>query len=290
MDDWILAGKIAAEAREYSKQLVKAGARLAEVAEQIEEKIRSLGAVPAFPVNISMNEIAAHYAPVFQDELVFSEQLVKIDIGACVNGAIGDTAYTVDLSGRHQDLVKAAEDALAAAIKEVSAGVTLGAIGRAIGESIESHGFKPVRNLSGHGLSLYNVHDRPSVPNYDTGDGTTLTEGQVIAIEPFATDGSGIIKESGIPVIYMQTGARPVRGDFTRKIFSEIKSYNGLPFATRWLANKFGEGRTRLALRELMQADNIKGFPPLPEAAGGLVSQAEHTVIVKDKAVVTTSD
>lgn len=283
MDKWIKAGKITSEVREHSKSLVKPGAKLWDIADAIEAKIRSLGAVPAFPVNLSMNEIAAHYTPVKDDSFVLSDQIIKVDIGVCYEGAIGDTAYTVDLSGRYSELVKASEEALKNALAVVQVGATLGEIGRAIQETISSYGYSPIRNLSGHGLSDYSVHNPPTVPNFDTGDTTELQKGQKIAIEPFATTGAGMIKESSSPMIYSQLNARPVRSPYARDLMKEIQQYKGLPFATRWLA-----GRTSLGIRELMLAGNLRAYPPLVEVNKGMVTQAEHSVIVDDKVVVTT--
>jgi len=288
MDNWLKAGQIAAEVREFSKQLIKPGAKLLDIANKIENKIRELGAVPGFPVNLSMNEIAAHYSPVFEDPTILEDQIIKVDIGVCYEGAIGDTAYTVDLSGKYNDLLKASRDALNNAIKILRIGTTLGEIGKTIQETIQSYGYSPIKNLSGHGLSDYDVHTSPSIPNYNTNDPTELRKGMTIAIEPFATDGAGMIKESGNPMIYSQIDTKPVRNMFTRKIFREIQGYKGLPFATRWLAEKFSEGRTRLALRELKQVNNVKDYPPLPEVNKGIVTQAEHSFIIDDKVIVTT--
>ncbi len=288
MQDWIKAGKIAAEAREFSRRLIKPGARLLDIAEQIENKVRELGAMPGFPVNLSLNEVAAHYTPISNDDFILEDQLIKIDIGTCFNGAIGDTAYTVDLSGRYSDIVRASKEALANVEKILQVGTSLGDIGKTIQESIQSYGLLPIKNLSGHGLSSFSVHEPPSIPNVSTNDPTVLKKGQTIAIEPFATDGAGMIKESGRAMIYSQVNRRPVRNMFSRQIFAEIQKYHNLPFATRWLAMKFGEGRTRLGLRELVQVGNIREYPPLTEINKGMVSQAEHTFIIDDKVIMTT--
>jgi len=184
MDNWLKAGQIAAEVREFSKQLIKPGAKLLDIANKIENKIRELGAVPGFPVNLSMNEIAAHYSPVFEDPTILEDQIIKVDIGVCYEGAIGDTAYTVDLSGKYNDLLKASRDALNNAIKILRIGTTLGEIGKTIQETIQSYGYSPIKNLSGHGLSDYDVHTSPSIPNYNTNDPTELRKGMTIAIEP----------------------------------------------------------------------------------------------------------
>ncbi|MBN2457644.1 type II methionyl aminopeptidase [Candidatus Woesearchaeota archaeon] len=287
-NDWLRSGSIASKAREYSKTLIKPGAKLLDVADRIEAKIRELGAEPGFPVNISLNEIAAHYTPVPDDELVFSDQVVKIDIGTSVNGAIGDTAYTIDLSGRYSELVKASNEALSNVIKILQIGTTLGEIGKTIQETIESYGFRPVKNLSGHGLDRFEVHTAPSIPNYNTNDPTELKKGMTIAIEPFATDGAGLIKDSSTPVIFSQTGSNPVRDFTARKVLKDISAFNELPFATRWLTQKYTEPRLKLAFRSLTQAGNLTSYPPLVEINKGMVSQAEHSFIIEDKVITTT--
>ena len=103
MDDsiknFIEAGKIAARIREDSKRLIIIGEPLLEVAETIEKMIYDEGVEPAFPVNISINDTAAHYTPEFGCTLVFNEtDLVKIDLGVAIEGALSDTAYTIDMS------------------------------------------------------------------------------------------------------------------------------------------------------------------------------------------------
>jgi methionyl aminopeptidase len=288
MDDWIKSGKIAAEVREYSKTLIKPGEKIIDIANKIETKIKELGAIPGFPVNISMNEIAAHYAPIPNDEIILDNQIIKIDIGTSYNGAIGDTAYTIDLSNKYSELVKASREALNNVIKILQIGVSLGEIGKTIQETIQSYGYSPIKNLSGHGLGLFSVHMPPSIPNYNTNDNTELKKGQTIAIEPFATNGAGMIKESNSAMIFSQMNKKPVRNQFSRLIFKEIQKYNNLPFTTRWLTAKFGTGRTNLGLRELIQVGNVKEYPPLVEVNNGMVSQAEHSFIIDDKVIITT--
>ncbi|MFW6449602.1 MAG: type II methionyl aminopeptidase [Nanoarchaeota archaeon] len=281
-EDWVNAGKISAQVREYAKTLVKPGTRLFEVAEKIEAKIIELGGEIGFPVNISMDHIAAHYTPFPNDELTFKDQLVKIDIGVQVNGAIGDSAFTIDLSGKNQKLVEASEKALENATAILKEGITLGQIGKVIQDTINSYGFTPIKNLSGHGLDYFTVHCPPQIPNYNTGDETTLKKGMYFAIEPFATDGSGLVKESGEASIFSQSDKKPVRDMGARKLLKDISSKNGLPFATRHFAHKYSEGRLKLALRQLKLAGNVKDYPPLVEAKKGKISQAEHSFYIDE--------
>jgi methionyl aminopeptidase len=288
LDNYIKAGKIASEAREYGKSLIKKGASLLEVSDLIEKKIEELGGELAFPVQISLNDIAAHYCADHDDKTVFKQgDICKLDIGVHVDGYVADTACTVDL-GDNSDLVKASEDALNNAIKLIKPGVTLGEIGAAIEESIKKYNLNPIRNLSGHGVGRYIIHGNPTIPNFDTGDDTELKENDIIAIEPFATNGSGLIYETDKANIFSMVEKRPVRSPITREVLKEIEKYNDLPFTTRWLAKKYPLFKVSFALRELMQMGVIRNYPPLPDKSHGLVSQAEHTIIVRDEPIVIT--
>ena len=283
--NYIKAGKISAEVLEYGKSLIKKGNSLLDATEKIEKKIFELGGKPAFPVQISCNEIAAHFCPVSDDKTIFESQVVSLDLGVHVNGAIGDNAYTIDLSGKYNDLVTAAQKALEEALKIVAVGTELRQIGKVINDTIKSYGYNPVKNLSGHGLDIYNIHTNPTVPNFDNGDKATLKKGMAFAVEPFATTGAGIVAEKGHPTVFMIEHKRPVRSPITREILKEIETYGGLPFAERWLTGKLG-AKANFALRELMQFGIIHKFPPLVESSKGIVSQAEHSVLIDDEGEV----
>lgn len=284
IDDWRKAGKIAAEALEFGRLLIVNGASVLDICNKVDDKIVELGAKPGFPSQISLNFTAAHFCP-DKDDVELAYQVVKLDVGVVVNGAIGDNACTVDLSEKNAALVTASRDALEAAIRIIKPGTTLGEIGKVIQQTIESAGFTPVVNLSGHGLDYYSVHNPPTIPNFDTGSKIQIEEGQVFAIEPFASDGAGKIKEAGNATIFSQIGSKPVRTG--RDILQQIEYYEGLPFTKRWL--KFPEIKVRLALKQFEQLGIIKSYPTLIDINKGLVSQAEHTVLVtKDGCEVLT--
>lgn len=287
MDDWEKAGRIAAQTLEFGKSLVKVDASLLEVAEKVEAKIIELGGKPAFPVNISLNHVAAHYTPFPDDKARFAKNdLVKIDVGVHVNGAIGDTAATVSLGG-NEELIKASEDALEAAIQIFKPGTKLGEVGKVIQEKIRSFGFVPVVNLSGHGLGIYDLHAGITIPNYDNGDQRELREGQIFAIEPFATSGEGKIIEGKLSGIYRLENKKPTRNMTARKMLDFIeKEYKTLPFAKRWLVKKFPTAN--FALRILEKEGILHQYPQLPEKTKALVSQAEHSVKVAEKPIILT--
>ncbi|MBW2992019.1 type II methionyl aminopeptidase [Candidatus Woesearchaeota archaeon] len=288
LNNYIKAGKIAAEALQFGKELIKPGSKVLDVCLAIDKKIIELGGELAFPSQISLDDAAAHYCPDLDDKTVFEKQVCCLDVGVHVNGFIGDNALTVDLSGENEELVKASRDALNAALRKVGIGVTLGEIGKEIHDVITSYGFSPIRNLSGHGLGEFDIHTTPTIPNFDTGDKTKLEDGMAISIEPFATKGEGVIYESGTPTVFQLTNRKPVRNPFTRNALKEIEKLNGLPFAKHWLQAKIGKAQAGFALRELKQLEILREYPPLVDRGHGLVSQAEHTVIVLEKPIITT--
>ncbi len=281
------AGSIACQALKKGVNMIKPGVSVKKILDETESYITSQGAGIAFPAQIAVNEVAAHYCP-GEDDLILKEgDVVKLDVGVHVDGYIADTARTVNL-GDKDDLVKASRDALREALKKTTPGTTLSEIGRTIQETITSYNFSPIKNLSGHALSRYEVHAKPTIPNFDTADDTQLKEGQVIAVEPFATTGAGIVYESSNPTIFTLLKEKPVRSPITRQVIHEIKKYKGLPFTSRWLHKSLGEGKTRFALRELKTLGMIQEHPPLLDKAKGFVSQAEHSVIIRDKPRIYT--
>ena len=280
------AGRILAEVMEEARPKINVDIPLIEIAEFVEGSIRSKGAEPAFPCNISLDRAAAHYTPKPKDEITFKENMIKLDIGVHVDGYIADAAITVDLSG-HADLTDASQEALEAAIELIKPGANTADIGSTIEQVIIGCGYKPVSNLTGHGLERYDAHAEPVVPNRAIGKGTILKEGDVIAIEPFATDGAGRISEAPITEIYGFLARRPVRSPEARDLMKNIMAdYETLPFARRWLKGD----RAEYALMQLLRSGVVHRYPVLWEVEGALVSQAEHTAIVTENGceVITT--
>ncbi|MDY6777832.1 MAG: type II methionyl aminopeptidase [Candidatus Nanohaloarchaea archaeon] len=286
-DKYREAGRIAAKAREAAKELCEPGVALEEIAETAEKIVRDEGAKPAFPVNTSVNEAAAHYTPSKEDDQELSEgDVLKIDVGAHVDGYIGDTAVTVDL-GDHADLVEAARAALSDALHHIEPGTNLGEIGKVIQDSIESRGFKPVRNLGGHGLDRYTQHSGDRIPNVGTDKASRLEPGNAYAIEPFATSGEGKVQDASPGNIYKFEGGN-ARDRTARKILKQVKQdYRTLPFTSRWF--DVSPARLQIAIRNLVKSGVFHEYEVLKEVGGGLVSQAEHTILVfKDGIEVTT--
>lgn len=286
-DKYIQAGRIAAKVREESKKWLRVGTRAKEFCEKVEERIKELGGEPAFPVNVSVNDIAAHFTAGKDDNTMFQkDDVVKVDIGVHVDGYIGDTAYTKIFVEKYSKLVKCVEDALRNGLKACKVGAKICDISSAIENTIRSYGYNPIVNLTGHGLDRYVVHGEPQIPNVKTNVETVLKKGQVIAIEPFATPGNGKVKESGESCIFQLTGDKIVRNPDGRKIVEFAKPLK-LPFAERWIPIE-SKIRTRLAIRDLINKGILIQYPMLREVSGNVVAQAEHTVLIDDKPIITT--
>ena len=288
----IKAGEIARRVKEEVVELIKPGARLYDIAEFVERRIVELGGKPAFPCNLSINSNAAHYTPYRGDETALNEgDYLKLDLGVHVDGYIADTALTFRVGMEEDELMEASREALENAIATVRAGVKIREIGKAIEETIRGKGFNPIVNLSGHKIERFKLHAGVSIPNvYRQADTYELKEGDVIAIEPFATTGAGQVIEVPPALIFMYVRDRPVRSAQARRLLMHIKrEYKTLPFAYRWLQGFMPEGQLKLALSQLDRAGAIYSYPILREVRGGMVSQFEHTVIVeKDGAYITT--
>ncbi|MBI2669512.1 type II methionyl aminopeptidase [Candidatus Woesearchaeota archaeon] len=283
-------GSIAAQVRrEGASKLAKPGTSFLEVMDYCEQRILNLGGQIAW-AQMAVNDAAAHYCPAEDDSSASKEgDIIKIDIGVHQDGWLADNGMTVVVGkSEYNDLLKATQNALKAAIKLVRPGVQLWELGEAQASEAETLGYKTVRNLSGHTIEPYVVHAGISIPAYNNKDKTELQEGWQIAIEPFVTNGVGLIKEKGIPTVFMVEKERGVRSPYARNILQQVKAQKTLPFTLKWLTRKMGKGATALGLRELQQLDVVRSYPPLVEVSGGLVSQFEHSMIVKDKPIVYT--
>lgn len=276
--NYLQAGLIHKHVMKETKNKIKKGASILKLVEFTEKKIEQYGGKCAFPVNISINDHAAHFTPKKDDIIFLGKDLVKIDIGVHVNGYIADGAQTIDLSNNYNSLIKSSNEALKAAIDIVKEGIKLYEIGSIIENTILEHGYNSIKNLMGHGLNKYLAHDEPSIPNFNNNNEQKLLDNQVIAIEPFVTNGDGYVINGKIKNIYSQIKIKPTRLTFIRQVLNQIDQFHGLPFASRWIQLD----KANIALNQLEKERIIVGYPVLTEISKGFVSQTEHTMIVHD--------
>lgn len=295
IDKLFQAGKIAARVRNHIAKKTKPGASVWDLCYEADEMIRDAGAVSAFPINVSINHVAAHYTAILQDQLTIPKRgVVKIDTGVAIDGWIADTAESIDLDNSYSDLVKSTVDATETAIKFIRPGTMTGDLGGVIEKVIRDVGFEPVVELSGHLVDRYVVHAGKSIPCIETKRGDNVEKGEVYAIETFASNGQGSIHANLQKITIFRASPMRVRprGKYARRIVqAAIKDFDGMPFAARWL-EKLNMTRVQIevGMRELQNMGGIIEYHVLNAAEGThMISQHEHTMIInKDGAEVTT--
>jgi len=293
IEDYLKAGKIAGEVRENVRKKNWVGSTLLEICEYVESEIIKRGAKCAFPVNTSLNEVAAHYTAEPNDPKTVSDaDLVKIDLGAQVNGYIADTAVTVNYDPQYDSLVQAAENALQAAMSMIKVGVKSKDVGRKIQNTIMDMGFKPIANLSGHSLDQYTIHAGKTVPNMWSIGSFDFSEDEAYACEPFVTakNGLGFVRNGKIKNIFALSSRKRTKDDEANKLLEFIwDNFNMLPFALRWIVKEWEEKEARKMLDFLIKKKVVKAYAILVEANGKTVAQAEHTFIPTQTGVTITT-
>ncbi|MHA1482894.1 MAG: type II methionyl aminopeptidase [Candidatus Heimdallarchaeaceae archaeon] len=309
IDSYVKAGEIAKEIKSFAAGLIKPGMKLIDIAEGIDAKIFELGGELAFPVNLSMNEIAAHYTPAPGDETV-AEGLLKIDVGVAVNGYIADTAFSMDLTedNRYKEMMELNEKLLAAATKVVKTGMEVRDVGEAVQNTLEKwnkdndSSFAVIKSLCGHSLARDRIHAGLTISNYRNDNKTELDD-MAFAIEPFVTTGVGDIYEGRPGGIYVLNSDGRVRDRDAREVLKFIKkNYKTRPFCLRWLAaaaevsgvrcqvSGMTYNKIKFVISILVKQGVLHEYSLLIEKSKAPVSQFENTFVVSgDGKVVCTS-
>lgn len=289
------AGRIASKVRRWISDEVEVGMRLIDICDGVEGRIRDLGGEPAFPCNVDIDYVAAHYtSPVDDKSYVQESSLVKVDIGVHVDGYIADTATTICLEPQLEMLVVAAEASLNAGIRTMRAGIKASEVGSVIERKMKMMGVVPIRNLTGHKMARFVVHAGKAIPNVSSlMVGHRLKVGDVYAVEPFTTlpNAAGVVADGPRGHIYRFQKRRSVDSEQAKELLKFIQSeYRTLPFASRWVLRRFSGLEGQEAFFELLSRRCLHSYPQLIERSRGPVAQAEHTVIVEeDGCEITTA-
>lgn len=288
----IKAGEIAKRTLKYAEQVVKPGVKTLSLANDIEKYVLEIGGELAFPVNIGVNDVAAHYTPIYNDNSVIPDgSVVKVDIGVHVDGYIADAALTISFNPVYEGLLEAARKSLEKALEFIKPGVKASEVGKIIENTIKSHGYKPVKNLSGHGIERYVIHSGVIIPNYHDLLNIHKLDVGVYAIEPFATNGAGLVSELNQVTIYSLRAHGRRIPDNVKALYDKIYSERrGLPFAERWYIRSNDDVENiRESLNTLKKHRLLIEYPVLVEKGNGVVAQFEHTIIVTRKDVIVTT-
>ncbi len=322
LKQWRDAGHVARRTLEGIKGEIVAGKQWSEVIDSAERFIRRHGGKAAFPVTISVNDMAAHYTSNteltppedFEGEMIFQKgDLVKLDVGVHIKGALGDNALTIEVGngGEHTEQIRAAKEARDAAIEKMHPGTPWHVVGEAAQQASVDAGFEPIRNLSGHKMERWNLHSGVSIPMYACGPNNPSYKGEVeaggvYAVEPFNTTGNEGLIENVPPRhssnIYRITGDVQWRKALAKKKLKPLgaqlarnleERYNTLPFAERWafpmLTKPFPDAdeesrisKWKALMKKLISIRFIETYHVLRCVDGGNVGQFEHTVYVTD--------
>ena len=286
IEKWRKAGKLARDALNYGKALIQKNASMLDVTNKIEQFVIDNKGKLAFPTNLAVNNVGAHWTPSSRSKEIFENgDLVKLDVGVHIDGYIGDNALTVEIgTSKHTKMIEASREALNAAIEVAAPGINTGMIGYAVQDVIEGYGYRPIANLTGHGIKRYNLHSGVSIPSVRERGGAVLKSGDVIAIEPFATDGAGRVGGKRNSNIYHLRQVRKIRDEKATELMKEIQNrYHGLPFAERWL-HSIQDDATK-NLQKLLRSGVASYYPILDELGKGMVAQSEHTVMINNDGV-----
>ncbi len=283
-DKFRLSGRILRETREEIKKYVHEGMPVIEICEKAENLIRKKGGTPAFPCNVSINEIAAHYTSPPEDHKRIPEKsVVKVDIGAHVDGYVTDTAVTVCFNPEYESLVDTAEHALEAAIESIQPGLSTGKVGATIENAIKTRGFKPISNLCGHQIGRYIIHTGTSIPNVPQLSFSKFRPGGVYAIEPFVTTAKAVgrVENGDEATIFRLVKSRALANPHSKKLLKHVEdNFKTLPFAERWLKGIVPEENHIEAFQQLLKSKVFMKYPVFVEVSRQTVAQAEHTVLV----------
>ena len=282
-----LSGKILRETREEMKLFIHENMPIIQVCEKAENLIREKGGKPAFPCNVSINEVTAHYTSPPNDKTKIPERAVaKVDLGVQVDGYVTDTAFTACFNPDYRSMADTAEHALRTAVENIHAELTTSKLGAIIEKAIKNRGFKPITNLTGHSVGRYLIHAGTSIPNVAQLSFTKVKAGEVYAIEPFVTlpEADGRVEDSSEVTIFRLVKAKSMKSSYAKQLFKHIEdNFKTLPFAERWLNGVVPRERHREAFEELLSSKSVMGYPVFVEASGKTVTQAEHTVLITEE-------
>ncbi|KHN96580.1 Peptidase M24A, methionine aminopeptidase, subfamily 2 [Metarhizium album ARSEF 1941] len=317
LSDYREAAEIHRQVRQYAQKSIKPGQTLTEIAETIENSVRSLTGHPGlnegdamvagmgFPCGLSLNHCAAHYTPNAGNKMVLQQDdVMKVDFGVHVNGRIVDSAFTVAFESKYDNLLKAVKEATNAGIREAGIDARVGEIGGVIQETMESfeveidgttYPVKSIRNLTGHNILPYSIHGTKAVPIVKSNDQTKMEEGDVFAIETFGSTGNGYVRDD-MEVSHYAKNADiqhvDLRLSSAKTLLNVInKNFGTLPFCRRYL-DRLGQDKYLLGLNSLVNSGIVEAYPPLCDKKGSYTAQFEHTILIRPtvKEIISRGD
>jgi methionyl aminopeptidase len=283
-DYYVKAGSICRQVKKDIEARNWEGKTYTELCDFVETSITNLGGKVAFPCNVCANESAAHYTAEIEDQKVVPHNcILKVDLGAHIDGCIADTAVTLCYNEELIDMAEATKGALTEALKVIKDGARTSDVGKVVQSYAARRGYIPISNLSGHMLDKYVIHAGTSVPNVWSPSFSSFKQGHFYAVEPFFTtsEGSGVVVEGSSENIFGLVARKNTKDQdlnhFLEVVWNDRKT---LPFAARWYENEFPKKKLTEIIARLIKMKLVHGYAELVEAKAQPVAQAEHSVAV----------
>lgn len=309
--------KVGVKVREF----IKVGHSLNDIATFIENEIKNevkyninnpLEKGIGFPVGLSLNNLAAHYTPNYNDEQIFltEKDILKIDYGVHYNGIIIDSAFTISFNPLYQEFIDISRKTTNYAVSLCGPDVLLGEIGEKIHEYVMSKeieingkmvGLEVMQELSGHKIAPFKIHAGKAVPNIKIFYPVRMKENEFYAVEPFITTGKGRNIIKGQTSHFMLTAN--YESIFNKNIFNKNeklifeliqKFYHTLPFCQKWIYQELLNIDVSLEkslnvnkiLEKFTDKNIIQKYPPIYDIENSIISQFEHTIYIKENGII----
>ncbi|XP_017484053.1 PREDICTED: proliferation-associated protein 2G4 [Rhagoletis zephyria] len=279
----------------------KGDSLIVEETNKVYKKEKDLKKGIAFPTCLSVNNCVCHFSPSKNDpDYTLKEgDVVKIDLGAHIDGFIAVAAHTVvigsstekKVTGRQADVVLAAYWAVQAALRLLKAGNSNYTITDAVQQISESFKCKPIEGMLSHELKQFKIDGEKTIiqnPNENQRkehEKCTFETHEVYAIDVIVSTGEGIGREKDTKVsIYKKTDENyMLKLKASRALLQEVKTkYGNMPFNIRHFDE---ETKARMGVVECVSHKMIEPFQVLYEKPTEYVAQFKHTVLLMPNGV-----
>ncbi|KAK3724048.1 hypothetical protein LTR37_001170 [Vermiconidia calcicola] len=307
--DYRQAAEIHRQVRQYAQEkVIKPGASLAAIAEEIENGVRALcghqgiqtgdalKAGMAFPTGLCLNNVGAHWTPNshLPDVKLDKSDVLKVDFGVHVNGRIVDSAFTIAFDHTYDNLLTAVKEATNSGIAHAGVDARISEIGAAIQEVMESYEveiagktlpIKAIRNITGHDILRYQIHGGKQIPFVRSNNRDKMEEGEVFAIETFGSTGKGYLRDDiGVYGYGRQAdvSSANVQSSAAKTLLKTIDANFGtLVFCRRYL-ERLGTKHYHLGVKHLIDSGIVETYAPLVDVKGSYIAQFEHTILLHE--------
>lgn len=293
----------------HDKHIVVPGNSINNIVDYIEnsifDKINYDSNIPltggcAFPVNISVNEIVAHYTSSSKndDYILKKNDIVKVDFGVHKNGSIIDSAQTFHFDSKYDEFVEYSKKCTDYAVSLCGPDVNLGDLGKDIEEYVKSkeihidnklYQLHTLKELSGHNIGEYLIHKSKALPNCAIKYPVRMEEGDFFAVEPFISTCAESYYDSPTNLFMVAKNYNNLIyllcGDELELFNKIIKQYLTLCFCDKWLEKDIDKFDFNI-FKNIIDKKIIEEYKTIYVLKDNYVSQFEHNVYIKSNGII----